>query len=37
MSEESEDEEIFVDCEVIHDSIGVSHFLSPRKCKRYED
>jgi hypothetical protein len=35
--EESEDEEMFVDCEVIHDSIGVTHFLPPRKCKRCED
>jgi hypothetical protein len=35
--EESDDEGMFVDCEVVHDSIGVSHFLPPRRCKNCDD
>lgn len=35
--EESEDEEMFVDCEVVHDDIGVIHFLPPRRCKNCDD
>lgn len=34
---ESEDEGMFVDCEVVHDSIGVTHFLPPKRCKNCED
>ena len=30
MSQEgSDDEGMFVDCEVVHDNIGVTHFLPP--------
>ncbi len=29
--EESEDEGMFVECEVVHDSIGVTHFLPPNE------
>jgi len=35
--EESEDEGMFVDCEVVHDSISVTHFLLPKKCKNCDD
>ena len=27
----------FVDCEVVHDSIGVTHFLPPRRCKNCDE
>jgi hypothetical protein len=29
--------EAFVDYEVIHDSIGVTHFLPPKRCRNCED
>jgi hypothetical protein len=35
--EESEDEGAFVDCEVVHDNIGVTRFLPPRRCKNCDD
>ncbi len=34
---EPEDESVFVDCEVVHDSIGVSYFLPRKKCKNCDD
>lgn len=34
---ESEDEEMFVDCEVVHDSIGATHFLPLKMCKNCDD
>jgi hypothetical protein len=27
----------FVDCEVVHDSIGVTHFLPPRRCRNCDE
>jgi hypothetical protein len=35
--EKKRDGGIFVDCEVVHDSIGVTHFLPPRKCESCDD
>jgi hypothetical protein len=35
--EESNGEEMFVDCEAVHDSVGVTHFMSPKKCKNCDD
>ena len=35
--EEPKDEGMFVDCEVIHDSIGVTHFLPPKRCRNCGD
>jgi hypothetical protein len=39
LSEEEESEEggMFVDCEIYHDSIGVAHFLMPKRCKNCDD
>lgn len=37
MSQESDDEESFVDCKVVHDGIGITHFLPPKKCKSCDD
>jgi hypothetical protein len=34
---ESEDEGMFVDCEIYHDSIGVTHFLPPKRCRNCDD
>ncbi len=34
---ESENKKVFVDCEVVHDSTGVTHFLPPRRCKNCDD
>jgi hypothetical protein len=34
---ESKHEGMFVDCEVVHDSIGVTHFLPPLRCKNCDD
>jgi len=35
--EESKKRSMFVDCEIVHDSIGVTHFLPPRGCKNCDD
>jgi|GEM_PF-4501771 hypothetical protein len=35
--DESEDEGMFVDCEVVHDSIAVTHFLPPKRCGACDD
>ncbi len=35
--EESENHGMFVDCEIYHDSIGVTHFLPPKRCKNCDD
>ena len=28
---------MFVDCEIVHDSVGIMSFLPPRKCKNCDD
>jgi hypothetical protein len=28
---------VFADYEVIHDGLGISYFLPPKRCKTYED
>ena len=36
--EESEESEgMFVEVEIYHDSIGVTHFLPPMRCKNCDD
>ena len=35
--EESEDKGMFVDCEVVHDSIGVTYFLPLKMCRNCDD
>lgn len=35
--EKQKDEGMFVDYEIVHDSIGVTHFLPPRRCKNGDD
>ncbi len=39
MSEEesSGDDGMFADVEIYHDSIGVTHFLPPKRCKNCDD
>ncbi|MBI3860210.1 MAG: hypothetical protein HY296_08305 [Thaumarchaeota archaeon] len=34
---EPENSVMFVECEIIHDSIGVTHFLPPKRCKNCDD
>jgi hypothetical protein len=36
-SEDSEDEGMFVECEVVHDSISITHFLPAFMCKNCDD
>jgi hypothetical protein len=35
--EETEEEGMLVDCGINHDSVGVTHFLHPRRCRNCED
>jgi len=33
----SDDEGMFVDYEMVHDGLGITHFLSPKKCENCDD
>ena len=35
--ESKERSSMFVDCEIVHDSVGIMSFLPPRKCKNCDD
>ena len=37
IKEKPKDEGIFVDCEVIHDGLGITHFLTPKRCRNCDD
>lgn len=35
--DESDGEDPFVDCEIVNDGIGITHFLPPKRCKNCDD